>query len=62
MTIVRSVTMLNLAREALERCDNDTTAARAYLSERLLNDEQLRDALVRSAIEYEKLEMTEAKS
>jgi hypothetical protein len=28
----------------------------------LLNDEQLREALVRSAIEYEKLEMMEAKS
>jgi len=62
MTIVRSVTMLSLARDALERFDNDDNAARAYLSERLLNDEQLREALVRSAIEYEKLEMTEAKS
>jgi len=54
--------MLSLARDALERFDNDDNAARAYLSERLLNDEQLREALVRSAIEYEKLEMTEAKS
>ena len=62
MTIVRSVTMLSLARDALERFDNDDNSARAYLSERLLNDEQLREALVRSAIEYEKLEMTEAKS
>jgi hypothetical protein len=62
MPIVRSVTMLSLAREALERCDNDASAARAYLSERLLNDEQLREALVKSAIEYEKLEMMEAKS
>jgi len=62
MTMVRSVTMLSLAREALERCDSDASAARAYLSERLLNDEQLREALVRSAIEYEKLEMMEAKS
>jgi hypothetical protein len=62
MTIVRSVTMLSLAREALERCDNDANAAQTYLSERLLNDEQLREALVRSAIEYEKLEMMEAQA
>ena len=62
MTIVRSVTMLSLAREALERCDNDASAARAYLSERLLNDEQLREALVKSAIEYEKFEMMEPPS
>jgi hypothetical protein len=53
--------MLSLAHEALERCNNDANAARAYLSERLLNDEQLREALVRSAIEYEK-QMMEAQS
>jgi hypothetical protein len=52
--------MLSLAREALERCDNDVDAARAYLSERLLNDVQLREALVKSAIEYERLEMMQA--
>ena len=62
MTIVRSVTMLSLAREALERCDSDVDAARAYLSERLLNDEQLREALVKPAIEYEKLEMMQSPS
>ena len=60
MTMVRSVTMLSLAREALERCDSDASAARAYLSERLLNDVQLREALVKSAIEYERLEMMQA--
>ena len=60
MTIVRSVTMLSLARDALERCDNDVDAARAYLSERLLNDVRLREALVKSAIEYERLEMMQA--
>jgi hypothetical protein len=38
MTIVRSVTMLSLARDALERSANDADAAQAYLSERLLND------------------------
>ena len=62
MTVVRTVTMLSLAREALERCDNDANAAQAYLSERLLNDGQLREALVKSAIEYERVEMIEAPS
>jgi hypothetical protein len=46
----------------LERCDNDANAAQAYLSERLLSDGQLREALVKSAIEYERLEMIEAPS
>jgi hypothetical protein len=54
MAIVRSVTMLSLARDALERSANDAIAAQAYLSERLLNDGQLREALVKAAIEYEK--------
>ena len=54
MAIVRSVTILSLARDALERSANDANAARAYLSERLLNDGQLREALVKAAIEYEK--------
>ena len=62
MTIVRSVTMLSLAREALERCNNDVDAAQVYLTERLLNDGQLREALVKSAVEYERLEMMEAPS
>ena len=62
MTVVRSVTMLSLAREALERCDNDANAAQTYLSERLLSDRQLREALVKSAIEYERVEMIEAAS
>jgi hypothetical protein len=54
MAITRSVTMLSLARDALERSANDADAAQAYLSERLLNDGQLREALVKAAIEYEK--------
>jgi hypothetical protein len=54
MAIVRSVTMLSLARDALEHSANDADAAQAYLSERLLNDGQLREALVKAAIEYEK--------
>ena len=54
MTIVRSVTMLSLARDALERSANDADAAQAYLSERLLSDGHLREALVKAAIEYEK--------
>jgi hypothetical protein len=54
MAIVRSVTMLSLARDALERTANDADAAQVYLSERLLNDGQLREALVKAAIEYEK--------
>jgi len=54
--------MLALAREALERFDNNADAAQAYLSERLVNDEQLREALVRAAIEYERLDMTEVPS
>ena len=54
MAIVRSVTMLSLARDALEHSADDADAAQVYLSERLLNDGQLREALVRAAIEYEK--------
>ena len=54
--------MLSLAREALERCGNDANAAQIYLTERLLNDGQLREALVKSAIEYERFEMIEALS
>ena len=54
--------MLALAREALERFDNNADAAQAYLSERLVNDGQLREALVEAAIEYERLEMIEAPS
>jgi hypothetical protein len=62
MPFTRTVTMLSLAREALERFDNNADAAQAYLSERLLNDGQLREALVKAAIEYERLEMMEAPS
>lgn len=54
--------MLALAREALERFDNDAAAAQAYLSERLVSDGELREALVKAAIEYERLEMLEAPS
>ena len=57
MPFTRTVTMLALAREALERFDNNTDAAQAYLSERLVNDGQLREALVKAAIEYGRLEM-----
>ena len=57
MPFTRTVTMLALARESLERFDNDADAAQAYLSERLVNDGQLREALVKSAIEYERREM-----
>ena len=39
MPFTRTVTMLALAREALERFDNNADAAKAYLSERLVNDE-----------------------
>ena len=59
MAITRSVTMLSLARDALERSANDADAAQAYLSERLLNDGQLREALVKAAIEYEKAAASE---
>lgn len=54
MAIERSVTMLSLARDALERSANDADAAQVYLSERLLHDGQLREALVKAAVEYEK--------
>jgi hypothetical protein len=57
MPFTRTVTMLALARESLERFDNDADAAQVYLSERLVNDTQLREALVKSAIEYERREM-----
>jgi hypothetical protein len=40
------------------RFDNDADAARAYLSERL-KDQELRDALVRSAVEYERATVME---
>jgi len=56
MPITRTVTMLALAREALERFDNNTDDAFAYLSQRLRDDSELREALVRAAIEYERLE------
>jgi hypothetical protein len=62
MSFARTVTMLALAREALERFDNDAAAAQAYLSERLVSDSELREALVKAAIEYERLEMLEAPS
>ena len=62
MPFARTVTMLALAREALERFDNNADAAQAYLSERLVNDEQLREALVRAAIEYERRDMMETPS
>ena len=60
MPFTRTVTMLALAREALERFDNNADATQAYLSERLVNDEQLREALVKAAIEYERRDMMEA--
>jgi hypothetical protein len=56
MAFVRSVTMLMLAREALERFGNNADDAIAYLSERLRDDSELREALVKSAVEYERLE------
>jgi hypothetical protein len=56
MPITRTVTMLALAREALERFDNNTDDAFAYLSQRLRDDSELREALVKAAIEYERLE------
>jgi len=56
MPMTRTVTMLALAREALERFDNNTDDAFAYLSQRLRDDSELREALVRAAIEYERLE------
>ena len=56
MPMTRTVTMLALAREALERFDNNTDDAFAYLSQWLRDDSELREALVRAAIEYERLE------
>jgi hypothetical protein len=56
MTIVRTVTMLSLAREALEQCDNNADAAQAHLLRRLRDDGVLLEALVKSAVEYERLE------
>jgi hypothetical protein len=46
----------------VERFDNNADAAQSYLSERLVNDGQLREALVKAAIEYERLEMSETPS
>jgi len=56
MTFARTVTMLALARDALERFNDNGDEAFAYLSRRLVDDSELREALVKSAIEYEKLE------
>jgi hypothetical protein len=55
MVIERSVTMLSLARDALERSANNAVPAQAYLSERLIKDGQLREALIKAAIEYEQV-------
>jgi len=59
MTIVRKVTMLSLAREALEQCNNNADAAQAHLLRRLRDDGVLVEALVKSAVEYEKAAATE---
>ena len=56
MTFERTVTMLALAQEALDRFENNADAARAYLSKRLRDDGELRETLVKSAIEYERQE------
>jgi hypothetical protein len=56
MTFVRAVTMLALAQEALDQCDNNADAAQAYLLERLRNDEKLLETLIKSAVEYERQE------
>ena len=56
MTIARTITMLALAREALEKFGNNADAAASYLSQRLRDDSELREALVKSAVEYERLE------
>ena len=45
MAIARTITMLALAREALERFGNNTDHAIAYLSQRLRDDSELREAL-----------------
>jgi hypothetical protein len=44
MTIARTVTMLRLAREALERCDNDPDAAQTHLLRRLRDEGVLLEA------------------
>ena len=56
MKIARKITMLALAREALEKFDNNVDAAISHLSQRLRDDSELREALVKSAVEYERLE------
>ena len=56
MAIARTITILGLAREALDRFGNNADHAIAYLSQRLRDDSELREALVRSAVEYERLE------
>jgi hypothetical protein len=56
MPIARTITMLALAREALEKFGNNADAATSYLLQRLRDDSELREALVKSAVEYERLE------
>ena len=48
--------MLSLAREALEKFGDNADEAIAYLSQRLRDDSELRGALVKSAVEYKRLE------
>ena len=55
MTIARTITMVALAPEALEKIGNNADAATTYLSQRLRDDSELREALVKSAVEYERL-------
>ena len=55
MTIARTITMLSLARDALEKFGDNADDAIAYLSQRLRDDSELREALVKSAVEYERL-------
>ena len=58
MTIARTITMLSLAREALEKFGDNADEAITYLSQRLRDDSELREALVKSAVEYERLAET----
>ena len=56
MTFVRTITMLALAQEALDRFENNADAAQVYLLELLRSDNKLLETLVRSAVEYERQE------
>jgi hypothetical protein len=58
MTIARTITMLSLTREDFwEKFGDNADAATSYLSQRLRDDSEFGEALVKSAVEYKRQEL-----